>query len=593
MISFTQGLAIFTCAFTVVYTLILMFSERTGFKSACESSLSQLKYCVIFTMVLTLVLFVCVSVLGFKGNSLYSFLLPITALLMLFMLRSSNARTPMWIKKTLLFLAILFHVIIVYNSYYGASIDERHPALARIAIEGFYDTSRSLLNPVYNPLPMDSALFLILFYVTGLSPIASTTQWLISFFIVLTIDLVLYSLVIKLMGEWILGILAILILAITPPLNFLEHYCKLAGMMLVLISIFMLTKVFKEGRTSLSTILTSITSYIVAIFYHPTAGLELFALFGVLLGSFLLKNSNEEAKAVLKIPLFRAFLVYLTVITLARWIYGGGFELLVLSMRNYIIGMFQWEVEEKLVPLYERAGVDPIQSYAWSTPVAMAGALILYTLLKKKIRYSVLIPSLAMGGAFFLSIGLVGAYLRIGGFHASMYPGFILLIPSAALVTLRALRSSSKLIAIFSILLVVLSASVAIRDPMIMRIYIFQKESGKIIGGGYFVVRDEELIIIRSILSFIPIDKVIKTSLAPGFLYLNPYSNVEAFVGSPGDPKYERDYRLLLQGRIEDNAIYVINIVQLPKTLLYEGVNGTTINLLYNTNQYVVFIKVG
>jgi hypothetical protein len=503
------------------------------------------------------------------------------------MLQSSDVRTLMRTKKTLLFLVILLHVVIVYNPSYGVSIDERHPALARIATEGFYDTSRPLLNPVYNPFPMDSGLFLILFYVTRLSPIVGTTQWLISFFMVLTIDLTLYSLVIKLMEEWSPGILAILILAITPPLNFLEHYCKLAGTMLVLISIFMLTIIFK-GKISLSAILIS---YIAAIFYHPTAGLELFALFGILLGSLLLKNSNEEAKAVLKIPLFRACLVYLTIITLARWIYGGGSELLIPSVRNYIIGMFQWEGEGKIVPLYERAGVNPIHSYAWSTPVAMAGALILYTLLKKKVRYSILIPSLAMGGAFFLSIGLIGAYLRTGGFYASMYPGFILLMPSATLVALKALRSSSKLITIFLVFLITLSASVAIRDPMLMGKHVFQKESGEIIGGGYFAVGDEEFILARTLLLFVPTDKTIKTSLGPGFLYLNPYNNVEAFVGFPGDPKYERDYKLLLQGQIECNTIYVINIIQLPKTLLYEGINGTTINLLYNANRYVAFIK--
>jgi len=593
MISFTQGLVLFTGVFTIVYTLILIFSERTDFKFEYKSSTYWLKYSIIFVMVLTLVLFVCVFIIfDFKDSLLYSLLFPFTVLLMLYMLRSIDVRTSMWTKKVMLFLVILLHVIIVYNPCYGISIDERHPALARMAIEGFYDTNRPLLNPVYNPLPMDLSLFLVLFYVPGFSPIHGITQWLVSFFMILTIDLILYSLVIKLTEEWISGILAILILAITPPLNFLEHYCKLAGMMLVLISIFIVIKIFKD-RTLLIAILTLVASYIAAIFYHPTAGLELFALFGILLGSLFLKSFNDEAKAVLKNPLFRALLVYLSIITLARWIYGGGFELLVCSMKNYIVSMFQWKEEEKLVPLYERAGVNPIQSFAWSTPAAMAGSLILYTLLKKEIWYSVLIPSLAMGGAFFLSIGLVGAYTRSGGFYASMYPGFILLMPAAALVTFKALRSPLKLIALSLILLVTISASVAIKDPMLMRVYIFQKEPGVIIGGGYFPVKEKELTIARSLLLFAPADKIIKTSFGPAFLYINPYGNIEAFVGFPGDPKYERDYRLLLQGRIKYNTIYVINVIQLPKTLLYTEINGISINLIYNANQYITFIRSG
>jgi hypothetical protein len=166
-------------------------------------------------------------------------------------------------------------------------------------------------------------------------------------------------------------------------------------------------------------------------------------------------------------------------------------------------------------------------------------------------------------------------------------------MPAAALVTLKAMRSSSKLIALSLILLVTVSASVAIKDPMLMGVHTFRKEPEVIMGGGYFVAGERELIIARSLLLSVPADKTIKTSFGPAFLYINPYGNVGAFMGFPGDPKYERDYRLLLQGRIENNTIYVIHVVQLPKTLLYEEINGTSINLFYSAGQYVAFTRSG
>jgi hypothetical protein len=222
--------------------------------------------------------------------------------------------------------------------------------------------------------------------------------------------------------------------AITPPLNFTEHWCKFAGMMLVLISLFALIMAFK-GKLSWQAATTSILAYVAAIFYHPTAGLGMFAILGLLLGGFLLKRFSSEARMMFESPLFRVGLILLMVITFARWIYEGGFQFLIPKIAQYVQAMLQWREEELTgyMPLYERAGINPIQAYPWSIPVAMATALILYTTLKKRPGREVLISSLAIGGLIFLFIGFSGAFLRGGGIGAAMYPGFGILVPAASL----------------------------------------------------------------------------------------------------------------------------------------------------------------
>jgi len=586
MISFSQALLLFTSALTPLYLMLLVLSEQDTFKPLIRTNDAKLKLASIMVIFFVLLTFTLIHIPGFKESSTYLPFVPLITLLLLSTLwLACGGEAPRWARQNILFSTILLHILIVYVPPYGIAISERHPALTRMAIEGSYDPTRPLLHPVYNPFPMDLGVLLMLSDTAGLSPIAMFTQWLIPLFMIIAVDLVLFSLMKRLTNSWIAGVLAILILAITPPANFADHHSKFAGIMLVLISTLMLIIAFK-GKLSHTAVLTSILAYVAAIFYHPTAGLGMFAVFGILLGGFLLKRFSSEAKEMLKSHLFRVGLILLFTITFSRWIYGGGSEELITSIENYIIAIFQWG-GEAATPLYERAGISPIQAYAWSTPVAMATALILYIILKKRAEHGALIPSLAMVGGIFLVIGLTGAYFRAGGFHGSMYPSFGFLVPATAVVAWKTLRSP-KFPALFLISLLTMSAAVAVRDPKFSPGGLHM--IGGEVGGGYYVGGEEELTVARTLLPRTLSENTIKTSFGPTFSYLDPYAKVEGFIGIPKDPKYRRDYELLQGGYVKPHTIYAIRITQVPEDLL-QGSFKNAINLVYSTDWYIGFVK--
>lgn len=535
---------------------------------------------------LALFTFALIHIPGFKTSSTYLPLTSFITMLLLYML--GTKRDSGGFRGLILFSTLLLHVIIVYTPPQGVVLDERSPALARMAIEGFYDPSRPLLSHTYNPFPMDRGLLLMFAEVTYLSPIAELSEWLISLFLLLAIDLILYSIIRRLTGSWTAGVLAILMFATSPPLSSVDHHSKLAGLMLVLVATFVLTLAFKS-RVSSWKALTAMLVYTAGIFYHATAGLGIFVLSSILVAGFLLRRFMREGKweDIYQSRVFRITLVTFIVITLARWIYGGGFEeTIVPSIRGYIFQMLGWGTEEGMAaPLYERAGVNPIQAYAWSTPVAIAAALILYTIIKRRSPWGALIPSLAIGGGTFLMIGFLGGYFRAGGFAASMYPGFCMMMPAAASVACRILRSST-ISALVLVSLLTASTVVAVQDPMLSSAGWTVELKGSPKGG------EEHYLIASTLLSITPSGKNTKApyEIAQSIRYLNPFVKVELFSYNPRDPAVYSTDPLVVQGYVEPDTLYVLRSDQLEH-LLKTNLNESQIDLLFCNGKYFGFVE--
>ncbi|MCW3995284.1 MAG: hypothetical protein NWE98_03930 [Candidatus Bathyarchaeota archaeon] len=213
----------------------------------------------------------------------------------------------------------------------------------------------------------------------------------------------------------------------------------------------------------------------VAIFTHAVATLGIFVLLGILVGiCFMSKVKKVELSCLFKSSLLQVTIVMLVVMTLARWVYVAGvMESLIATIKSFTMELMGYRPEglfTQYTPLYDQF-VSPFNAYAWSIPVSMGSALILYYLISKKSLKStmgVLVTSMYFAGSVFLLIGFIGGYFvsHVGFQRYFGYPSFIFLIPAAALLCVQLLKSSKSL-GILIILLMIFQAGVAMTDPAI------------------------------------------------------------------------------------------------------------------------------
>jgi len=398
--------------------------------------------------------------------------------------------------------AILFHIVIVYFPPFGISIAERTSSMARLSLEGHWDMNWHYLNPAYNPFPMDVSLFSTVSIITSIPYISKLNNWVIYLPFIIAFDLVLYSLTKRVTGSWVAGVLAIFILASTPPARIVGHGPKWIGNLLVLISALALIKAFEESSSRAKIIVANI-SYVAAIFFHPSAMIGAFFPFGIAAMSYFGKMVEEKKvrRRLSGSPLFRIVFAVFVVATLVRALYTSGYlEVILPSLKNFVLTMFGYIApNEELAAVYELA-VSPVNAYAWVVPVSMASALVIYSMLRKRLTREALTLTMYFVGAAFASIGLLSVLVKAGGFQGAMYPAFTFLIPAAAVVGERILKSS-KILAAVALILMVLFVGVAITDPML------SKERYSEIGAGDIHLSNEDYIEARFLVDTVPSTK--------------------------------------------------------------------------------------
>jgi len=345
-------------------------------------------------------------------------------------------------------------------------ISERTPAMSELNLEGRWYSNCTLLNPVYNPLPADIAITNAFSMSTSIHYTSSLNRWIISLFLIVAFDLILYSLTKQVTGSAVLGLLVIMIVACTPPVNVVAHAPKWFGNLLVLISALLFIRIF-DGSSHPSRILVANVSYGAAILFHPSAAIGAFLPLGILLVySLKIRRSGARTEFAEKRLLLVIFIVSI-VVTLARAIYTAGYlEVIVPSLRNFVEVMFGFESPaQELTPVYEQL-VSPVNAYAWAIMPAMASALVSYSFLRRKLTGNILIYAFYLVGVGFIFLGLLSGITKGGGFQGAMYPALIFLAPAAAFVGGNALNSSKAIVAIF-VFLMVSALVVAMSDPML------------------------------------------------------------------------------------------------------------------------------
>jgi len=324
MLTFSQGLIVFVMVLVPVYVALLVLSEKKKEQKTGKLAHSGMLGIVVASLLLVEV--VTISLLHtplFRTTLTYPVLIILIAGLLLYALWLSPSSNKM--QALVLVSAIAFHTILFYSPPFGIGLGERTAAGVRLTQEGQWSTDWRFLNPVYNPFPLDVCFYSIISMITAIPYINQLNGLVIWISSVIVFDLILYILVKRITGSWITGVFAIFISALTPPLV-PGHEAQYPATLLVLISALALVKTF-DGSSPISNIIVANASYTVAIFFHPSATIGAFLPLGVVVVSYLAKQS-VKGEIWVKLSgsrLFRTAFTLFAMVTLARAIYSAGY----------------------------------------------------------------------------------------------------------------------------------------------------------------------------------------------------------------------------------------------------------------------------
>lgn len=586
-LTFSQALLVFALVLTPVYLALLMFSRKDA-KQQQKPSRTPILFILVATPLLMGAVIAFLShIPGFKESSMYSILVLSVTGLLFYSLKSSSGSGKM--ETFLLAAVILFHLALLYSPPSGVSIHERAAAMAKLTLEGYWDPSQFSPSSVYSPVPMDVGLLSVSSILTSF-PTIDPLNSLILFFLVPTAayDVLVYCLCRRVAHSRVAGILAILILASTPPANFMSHGPKWIASMLVLVSAIALIKA-SDGVSSVANIAVANASYVVAIFFHPSAAIGGFLpLSAVLIGHLgkkALKNRGWERFS--KSGLLRATAALFVTVTFARAIYTAGYlEAMLPSLNTFLSVAFGYGApSEAYITVYERS-VSPINAWAWASPVAMAAALTLYSFFKRKALGSEFTLIMSFVGAEFIFLGYLSAAFRAGGFQGAMYPAFVFLFPAAAVLVERVLKSSKILVAIL-IATMALCAGIASTDPT------FSPERYRKAGAGDVETRLEDYTTALFLTDRTPSDKrlLIPYEIASSFLYF------EVVADAPSHLRYtvSADIERMEVDRVVESKELLLGVMYIWPRRWLTNVNShladVVVNVYFDDTRHAIFEK--
>jgi hypothetical protein len=275
------------------------------------------------------------------------------------------------------------------------------------------------------------------------------------------------------------------------------------------------------------------------------------------------------------------------VLTLCRWVVLGGVDSVTKALSGFDTilnhGAFISTVS-KYVPLYNQS-VSPIIAYAWSVPISLAFAFLLYHVVHRGERKS-------LNVVFLLSMSLAGGVLVFSGFLGSMvtassglqrylgYAGLTLLIPVAAIGCARILRSSSRKILCLCLIALVLFSAIGILDPAF---------SGQLYPGIQSVspVTSADLIEGNTLNTILPE----RQSIVSTYEILVGISYLETIPGSLNKTIYPvsnslKTNRLWVDNLTDENEVRPDTVyIWTPEIL--QAANDTLLNVVYDSGRYV------
>jgi len=473
-LTFTRAIPIFFIIQTVLFLALLKLAERTNKNARIKVNISNKVLSTILKLLYITVLIggVTTSLIEFRYTTMYNIVIITTPIVLILLLALGYE------SKLMLATAIMWHYML---------IAPRMPKDLISITEGVHMTRTMILygkwipelahNPSYNPFPTMA-------FVRAALALITSIPWY-SWFIFITLiistliayDLTIFILTSKLASSSSVGMLAIILTALTPYLLVTGHAHQVPANMMWLLSTYAMILVIKYAKRKY--IFLAILLFFAAILTHPTAYIEILLPLTLLLSLYIKRIINkdrdisEKVSAIAFRQSIKIFIIAFFVLGSIRFAYevgyveyvgGSGIQAIKELLSRIFIGE-GIEASRVSLSLYDYGGVPFYQAYLWSLSAAIAFALVLYHLLKRSIDIYQLLFSIT--AYIFITTGyIMGVFIRnlpTSGLYRGAYPAFSLLIPLSAIAIRKILKAKCLIVAVIIILF--LASSFTLNDP--------------------------------------------------------------------------------------------------------------------------------
>ncbi len=467
---FHEGLLLFVFLYFLAYITLDIFEKKINNLNIKVSLPLTKNFNVFSTLIfaiLSIVTFATINIeKDFKASVSYQIMVVVLlALYLLILLRTSPFAK---------ILGLVFVMSIIYLSHMTPTpvFYERSKALYILSLKGHWDVAQPLVNPFYNPLPMDLALALFLHEVLGLDIIEGSGLVLIIFNTILALSLVI-ALFAYLKGCGTNGLIAyvsILLFIFTPPLNPTGHGPKYLSALSSFLSVFVLNKALRVGIIRMSELILLIILIFHSVFTHGSGFILLFLSLTMLAFSsaiMKLKKTEKEIEKVCRIQVIRIFALVTLFAVVFKVIYTFGVITIIKqgipSIQALLDAIFNLGMEKPRT-VHRSLYYHFVEWYYASSWALIPGVSVYYALRKsvKLVRESGENFStsfmLWVAGALTLGLGLL--FYLSGGSYATVYPAYFFLIPFIA-EELRKRKTAQVLLA----MLILTISPLASMDP--------------------------------------------------------------------------------------------------------------------------------
>ena len=353
-------------------------------------------------------------------------------------------------------------------------------------------------NPSYNPLPTIAFIQATLSRVTSVPWYSYRLGTALFIAWALAYDLALYTLALRVFKDERAALLTIPLLAVTPETAIHQHPYQWSGNGLVILAT---STLFKPEKRREDLALLALL-YAGALLAHATGLAFLVMTLCIPLCSALSKIATRLKVTVTneKMRLSTMLVAALLIVTLYRSVYTAGYAGYVMPS---ILSVYQGFIdllrrfflpteeigEVQHIPLYERAGVPPIQGYVWTYSLALASAYMLHSFIRRRVdfyAFTLYLPAILISAVVFLGYGL----LHVKGLYWLNRTTYVFIpfsIPIAAKVLTEIIgkvnehRFLSKAFLITLLGLFLITGPIAAQDPNISPIQYAKMRQSEIV----------------------------------------------------------------------------------------------------------------
>jgi len=476
-LTFAMATLVFAILLTVAYLLGLLLGGKTERKEAKLSGAPAglLTFSLYSLSVAGLILTLATD---FRETPPYFALLALVLLLNILSLAKGS-------RRCVLASLVLWHLTLLLGKIpeVDAGIGEGTGMVREMSLNDHWSFEWAH-NPSYNPLPTIAFIQATLSRMTSVPWYSYRLGTALFIAWALAYDLALYTLALRVFKDERAALLTIPLLAITPETAIHQHPYQWSGNGLVILATSML---FKPGKRREDLALLALL-YAGALLAHATGLAFLVMTLCIPLCSALSKIVTRLKVTVTneKMRLSTALVAALLIVTLYRSVYTAGYAGYVvpniLSIYQGFIDLWRRfflpteEIgEAQHIPLYERAGVPPIQGYVWAYSLALATAYMLHSFIRRRVdfyAFTLYLPTILISAVVFLGYGLLHVR-ELYWLNRTTYVFIPFSIPIAAKVLTEIIEKMKKggfLSKVFSITLLglfLMTGPVAAQDPNI------------------------------------------------------------------------------------------------------------------------------